>query len=282
VSPSCLTEIPGAGHLGPTIDDHLILLRIADRVTALQHGYEEVQTSEHHFRQKHLALHTYAWDFWMARGAILVVAILQFLLVNDFSWGPRWLAPVVELLLLAPLSVATAWVQTRVRQATTDAHFHLIGRSRRLIRRAALALTMLITLMNFVALYFLVRALLSGHAGSAQTLLVDAVNIWITNVIAFTLWYWSIDRGGPASRGLTTKTYGDFLFPQMLIPDGRFREWSPGFVDYLYLSFTNATAFSPTDTMPLSPRAKVLMMAEAAISLLTIALVAARAVNILA
>nr|WP_288193765.1 hypothetical protein [uncultured Phyllobacterium sp.] len=241
-----------------------------------------MQTAHTDIRQKHMAVRTHALDFWMARAAVLVVAGLQFLLVNDFSWGPRWLAPVIELLLLAPLSMATAWVQTRARQATTDEHFHLVGRSRRLIRRAALGLTILITFMNFVALYFLVRALLGGHAGSAQTLLIDAVNIWVTNVIAFTLWYWSIDRGGPASRGLTSKTYGDFQFPQMVIQDERLKDWSPGFIDYLFLSFTNATAFSPTDTMPLSPRAKLLMMAEASLSLLTIALVAARAVNILA
>ncbi|QND54215.1 hypothetical protein HB779_13885 [Phyllobacterium sp. 628] len=229
-----------------------------------------------------MALRTHALDFWMARGSVVVVAALQLLLVNDFSWGPRWLAPLVELLLLAPLSVATAWVQTQASQATTEAHFHLVSRSRRLIRRAALALTVLITVMNFVALYFLVQALLGGHAGSAQTLLIDAVNVWVTNVIAFTLWFWSIDRGGPASRGLSSKPYGDFLFPQMSIPDEHFKDWSPGFIDYLYLSFTNATAFSPTDTMPLSPRAKLLMIAESGLSLLTIALVAARAVNILA
>ena len=136
--------------------------------------------------------------------------------------------------------------------------------------------------MNFIALFFLLRALLGGHAGDARSLLIDAVNIWLTNVIAFALWYWSIDRGGPASRDLTTHSMPDFLFPQMTMDDPRFTSWSPGFVDYLFLSFTNATAFSPTDTLPLSPRAKLLMMADAGVSLLTLALVAARAVNILA
>ncbi len=230
----------------------------------------------------HRLPHTQALDFWLARCAIFVIAMLQLLLVNDFALWSRWLAPAVELLLLVPLSVATAWAQNKAKHASTEAHFHLIAHGRRLIRRAALGLTILVTLMNFVALYFLIKALMTGHAGSAQTLLVDAVNIWCTNIIAFALWFWSIDRGGPASRGVTTKQHPDFLFPQMSMTDPLYRSWSPGFVDYLFVAFTNATAFSPTDTMPLSPRAKLLTMAEAAVSLLTLALVAARAVNILA
>lgn len=233
-------------------------------------------------KQNHRIPHTHAFDFWMARGAVVVVVALQLLLVNDFSIGSRWLAPVLELVLLVPLSFATAWVQTKAREASTEAHFHLLTHSRRLIRRAALGLTVIITLLNFIALYFLIRALLSGHGGTAQTLLVDAVNIWCTNIIAFSLWFWSIDRGGPASRGVSSKSQPDLLFPQMSISNPRYQDWSPGFVDYLFVAFTNATAFSPTDTMPLSPRAKLLTMAEAAVSLLTLALVAARAVNILA
>ncbi|MBV9527337.1 hypothetical protein [Sphingomonas sp.] len=153
-----------------------------------------------------------------------------------------------------------------------------------MIRTTVLLLTALITAINFGALLELVHRLLHGTASKAgETLLLDALNIWGTNVIAFGLWFWSIDRGGPASRGLTAIEKCDFLFPQMTMhgatrPEG----WSPGFIDYLYLSFTNATAFSPTDTMPLSRRAKLLMMLESTVSLLTIALVAARAVNILA
>ena len=124
---------------------------------------------------------------------------------------------------------------------------------------------------------------LGSGSSTKTTLLLDALNIWATNVIVFALWFWSIDHGGPATRGLVETEKCDFLYPQMTI--GEPREpctWSPGFIDYLYLSFTNATAFSPTDTLPLSGRAKLLMMTESAISLLTIALVAARAVNILA
>jgi hypothetical protein len=202
------------------------------------------------------------------------------LIVNKLTLGPRWLAPALEVALLVPLSFATAWTQGMARDATNDVHWLNVARARKAIRGLALALTVLVTVMNFGSLLYLVKALLGGHTGSSgQSLLLDAINIWGTNVIAFALWFWSIDRGGPASKGLTTVEEDDFLFPQMTIQ--ACHNWSPGFTDYLYLSFTNATAFSPTDTMPLSERAKLLMMAESGISLLTLALVAARAVNIL-
>jgi len=112
--------------------------------------------------------------------------------------------------------------------------------------------------------------------------LLDALNIWGTNVIIFALWFWTLDRGGPASHGVVDSCKCDFLFPHMTMNTPEAAVWKPGFVDYLYLAFTNATAFSPTDTLPLSRRAKLMMMFESAVSLLTIALVAARAVNILA
>ncbi|WP_143748392.1 hypothetical protein [Mesorhizobium carmichaelinearum] len=164
-------------------------------------------------QDNHRVLLTHAHDFWLARGAVVLVITLQLLLVNNFSLGPRWAAPMAELLLLLPLSFATAWVHNQVKNATTEMHFQLAGRTRRLIRRAALVLTALVTFMNFVALYFLLRALLGGHAGDARSLLIDAANIWSTNVIVFALWYWSIDRGGPASRGLVPHSTVDFLFP---------------------------------------------------------------------
>ena len=225
---------------------------------------------------------THAFDFWLARGAVVVVAVLQYFIVNDLSLGPRWLAPGLEIALLVPLSIATRWNQLQARRAVIDDHWHAIVRHRRMIRALALLLTAVITIMNFGALFELVRALLAGKSENGTTLLLDAVNIWVTNVIVFALWFWGIDRGGPELLGISTKSLPEFLFPQMTIDRGEERPFLPGFVDYLFLSFTNATAFSPTDTLPLSPRAKLLMMAEALISLLTIALVAARAVNILA
>jgi hypothetical protein len=226
------------------------------------------------------AIHTHALDFWFARTSVVVIGALQLLIINKLSLGPRWLAPTLEFALLAPLSFATAWTQSLARDAVHDHHWQRVAQLRLWIRRLALLLTGLVTAMNFASLVLLVRALLGGHLGApGQTLLLDALNIWTTNVIAFALWFWGIDRGGPASKGVTSIGKDDFLFPQMTLD--ACKDWSPGFPDYLYLSFTNATAFSPTDTMPLSDRAKMLMMTESAISLLTLALVAARAVNIL-
>jgi hypothetical protein len=226
------------------------------------------------------AIHTHALDFWYARSSVVVIVGLQLLIINNLTLGPRWLAPVLECALLIPLSFVTAWTQGLARDASTEGHWLNVAKRRRAIRGLALALTVLVTVMNFGSLLYLVKALLGGHAGSSgQSLLLDAINIWGTNVIAFALWFWNIDQGGPASQGITTFDEDDFLFPQMTLRDCH--NWTPGFMDYFYLSFTNATAFSPTDTMPLSERAKLLMMAESGISLLTLALVAARAVNIL-
>ena len=233
-------------------------------------------------REKHIIIHNFALDFWLARGAVLLVVALQLMMVNDLTFGPRWLAPTLELIMLVPLSIATAWTQVKAMGAVEDHEWHAIGRYRKMIRRTAILLTGLISVINLGALIELVRALLQGHGGTASTLLVDALNVWITNIIVFSLWFWSTDRGGPPTCGLVKRAQSDFLFPQMTLTDRETEGWIPGFVDYLFLAFTNATAFSPTDTLPLSQRAKLLMMTEAMISLLTVGLVAARAVNILA
>ena len=230
---------------------------------------------------RHKHLYAQSKDFWLARGAVLVIVAFQLAIVNDLSLGPRWLAPALELALLIPLSVATAWTQRAARHASTDPQWSLIGRNRKRVRRLAVLLTGISTLMNFGALAELIHAILSGHAGTGRTLLVDALNIWFTNVVVFALWFWTIDRSGPAARGLLPQDKCDFLFPQQLGNETRFADWSPGFIDYLFLAFTNATAFSPADTFPLTPRAKLLMMSESAISLVTIAIVASRAVGIL-
>ena len=229
----------------------------------------------------HLALQTHAMDFWLARGAVVVIAGLQLMFVNNnLNFGPRWLAPAFELAMLVPLSAATVWTQGRVRRAHTDHHWDVIGRHRRAIRRSALLLTAVVMVLNFYALISVTRELLGGTK-AGQSLLLDALNIWFTNIVVFALWFWNIDRGGPARIGLGQDTRPDFLFPQMMGSGDKDPAWSPGFLDYFYVSFTNATAFSPTDTMPLGAQSKLLMAAEATISLLTVGLVAARAVNIL-
>jgi hypothetical protein len=233
--------------------------------------------------QTHKHLADRVLDFWLARGAVLAIVALQIAIVNDLAVGPRWLAPALELTLLVPLSIATAWTQRRASKASTDEQWTVVGRDRVIVRRLAIFLTAVVTLMNFGALARLIEAILAGEAGSGRTLLLDAVNIWVTNVIVFALWFWALDRGGPAAKGFRPEKGNDFIFTQQQ-PAGNsalYPDWSPGFIDYLFLAFTNATAFSPADTFPLTMRAKLLMMAESAISFATIALVASRAVGIL-
>jgi hypothetical protein len=221
----------------------------------------------------------HAADFWLACSAIVAVAVLQFFLINDLSLGPRWLAPAAEIALLIPLATMFRIRQRRVRHAVAAGK--IIDPQRRFIRYLAITLILVMTVMNFAALSELVRALLVGKAENARTLLVDAVIIWMINVIVFGLWFWGLDGGGPAIRHAQGQPFYEFLFPQATVDRATATPFSPGFVDYLFLAFTNATAFSPADTMPLSQRAKLLMMSEAMISLLTIAFVAARAVGIL-
>ncbi len=121
-----------------------------------------------------------------------------------------------------------------------------------------------------------------GKASQDATgLLTSGAAIYLTNIIAFGLWFWEIDRGGPFARARATSPHPDFLFPQMSSPDVAHPDWEPRFVDYLYVSFTNAVAFSPTDTMPLTRRAKALMALQSLVALSTIGLVIARAVNVL-
>lgn len=148
-------------------------------------------------------------------------------------------------------------------------------------RSLALVLVAILSAVNLINLGLLVRTLLQGGIHNGTGLIFSSAADWLTNVIVFGLWYWELDRGGPARRHSRAHREPDFLFPQMSTPGSGQPDWAPDFVDYLFVSFTNATAFSPTDTMPLSPTAKILMAVQAAASLLTVGVVAARAVNIL-
>ena len=199
--------------------------------------------------------------------AVLVAGILQLTLPRRLSLRPRELLPALELLLLVALTVANP-----VRLAVQH----------RLLRVASTALVALITLANGASAFLLAQRLVEGTAGSDPiALLVAGGSIYLTNIIAFGLWYWEYDRGGPIARRRGERPHGDFLFAQMATPEIADHDWEPRFVDYLYVSFTNATAFSPTDTLPLSRWAKLLMAVQSTISLVTVALVVARAVNIL-
>ena len=203
---------------------------------------------------------------WPATVAIIVAVALYVTLPEKLTYGPTWLLPVLELGLIIPLSL-------------TAPHRH--AAEERWQGIAAVALIALVNAANVASLVLLVHELASGTKIPGTQLLVSAVQIWLTNVIVFGLWYWEMDRGGPDDRAGNTGRPPDFLFPQMVSPSCAPQDWRPSFVDYLFVAFTNATAFSPTDTLPLSAGAKALMAVQAVASLLTIALVAARAVNIL-
>jgi uncharacterized membrane protein len=157
-----------------------------------------------------------------------------------------------------------------------------IDRGSPVLRGLGLTLIGVASLANAWSVVLLIDDLVHGTNGDDPVpLLATGANIWITNVIIFALWYWELDRGGPAARAAGSDPRPDFLYPQMSDTTGIYREWEPQFTDYAYVSFTNATAFSPTDTMPMSRWAKLAMMLQAAVSLVTAALVIARAVNIL-
>ena len=207
---------------------------------------------------------------WPATLAVFTALALYWFLPEKLTLGPNWVLPLLELALLIPLSVVAP----------------MRHKDEPLWQRyAAVALIALVNAANIISLTLLVHDLLQGKANGKQIvgpqLLFSSILIWLTNVIVFGLWYWELDRGGPDERSHPAHRQPDFLFPQMTTPHCMDAHWSPTFIDYLYVSFTNATAFSPTDTMPLTPAAKGLMAIQSLISLLTIALVAARAVNIL-
>jgi hypothetical protein len=227
--------------------------------------------------------HSDMLDRWLVRGAIVVVVTLQFFLINDFAYGTRWLAPVLEIVLLVPLTVLTLRAERLAWNAHTRQQWESATWYSPFNRVLGLALVVVISVANARSLLLLLRALLAGATHNGRTLLLDALNIWVTNVIVFSLWYWVFDRGGPLLDRGAHRGPSEFLFPQMTLPPGTVgAQQNPGYIDYLFLSFNTSTAFSPTDTMPLTIRMKLLMMLEATISLLTLALVAARAVNILA
>ena len=195
--------------------------------------------------------------------AIALMAVLPTRIANH----PRWLVPGLASVLLLVVLV--------VNPMRVDAN------SRRL-RPFAFALLAVISIGNAISAGRLIVDLVNGTGiKTPETLLLTGAAIWTTNMIVFGVWYWEFDRGGPAERAMGTDPYPDFLFPQMTEPSFAPPGWEPHFVDYLYLSFTNATAFSPTDVLPLAHWAKLTMLGQSAVSLMTVALVIARAVNIL-
>jgi uncharacterized membrane protein len=204
--------------------------------------------------------------YWPAQLAVAAAIGLNFVLSERVTIGPTWLLPSIEGVLLAALVVIAP-----ARAAT-----HSRGR-----RRFALVVIGFVSLANLVSLGLLVHYLINGGHAGGHRLILSGAALWATNVLLFAVWYWEMDRGGPVARFLGPHPLYDFQFPQMenpqFAPDG----WRPGFLDYLYVSLTNATAFSPTDTMPLTQSAKIVMGLQSTSALLTVGLVVARAVNIL-
>jgi hypothetical protein len=204
---------------------------------------------------------------WPSVVAVLVAVVLQLVLPDRLTLQPRWLLPAVEVALLLALIGANP-----VR----------LERNHPALRGGGLGLVAVMTVANAASAGLLIDHLLSGTAGrSAVTLIAGGAAIYATNIVAFGLWYWELDRGGPYARSQGNRQHTDFLFAQMTSPGVAPPDWEPTFVDYLFVSYTNATAFSPTDTLPLSRWAKMLMLAQSAIALATVVLVVARAVNIL-
>ncbi len=211
---------------------------------------------------------------WHAALAIVVALLLYVTLPAKVIVGPYWLLPLLVVAILVPLLIAAP------HRSQED----------RILRFASIANIALLNIFNIctIALFFIYElSLQHRRAFNGRELLTVAVQIWLTNVIVYALWFWETDGGGPAARlrqDFEENPQGaDFLFPQMaLAPEIQRRiRWRPSFIDYLFLAFTNATAFSPTDTFALSPLAKILMMAQALTSLVTIAIVAGRAINVL-
>ena len=204
---------------------------------------------------------------WPAALAVLAVGGLYLALPEPLTFGPSWLLLVAVLVLLVPLVIA------RLRG------------SFELNQRLGYLLLAVVTAAMLWSLNLLVRSL-PKHTLPPLALLRSAAFLWITNILVFASWYWRLDAGGPNARHLRgSHAKGDFLFPQMTLASSTQSPidpaWSPGFVDYLFLAFNTSTAFSPTDSPVLSRWAKVLMMIQSSISLATLALLAARAVNIL-
>jgi len=200
---------------------------------------------------------------WPAVLAILATAALHLILPQPLRFGPGWLLLALVSLLLIPTILA-----------------HRAGRHD--LNRVLSHIVLLSITASMVWSLALLILRLPEHRDTPQTLLRAAVTLWVANVLVFASWYWRLDAGGPNARDLLeSHTYGAFLFPQMLTPGKHARAWRPGFVDYLFLAFNTSTAFSPTDVPVLSRWAKLMMMVQASISLATVALIAARAVNIL-
>ena len=207
---------------------------------------------------------------WHMASAVLAAIVLTILMPDDLRFGPNWLLPViVGVLLVAQIVGDPGRIDRRTAQ----------------LRALSVGLIFVLVFSALWATVLLTDHLINGgkETDSAGALLEAGSIVWGSNIIAFALLYWELDGGGAAERAHRPSSRRvDFAFPQQMNPELAPAHWRPRFIDYLYLGFTNATAFSPTDAMPLAPRAKITMAVQALISLVVLGLVIARAVNIFA
>jgi hypothetical protein len=213
-----------------------------------------------------------------AAGAIVAAIALYLLLPNPLILGPRLAVPLLELALLLPL----VWANPKRMTKETKP-----------LRLLSIGLVLLIALANTAALVLLVDQLVHSHTKQGGQLLLGAGQVWVTNMIVFALAFWELDRGGPVRRTRTPRAQvppADFRFPQdedhdaiaeVAVRSSAKSDWSPAFLDYLYVSVTNSSAFSPTDTMPLSHRAKMIMATESVSAIVLSVLVIAKGVSLL-
>jgi hypothetical protein len=206
---------------------------------------------------------------WPMAAAVVAAIVLTILLPRDQRLLPTGVLPVIEGILLGSLIAGDPGA---------------IDRRSRLLRVLSIALVSILVLTALAATTKLIDVLITGgqQTNSAGDLLQAGSIIWAGNILAFALLYWELDGGGAAARAHRTRAQADFAFPQHMNPELARAGWRPQFVDYLYLAFTNATAFSPTDAMPLAPWAKLAMTVQSVTSLAILGLVIARAVNVFA
>ena len=204
---------------------------------------------------------------WHMGLAVLAAMILTILMPDEWQLGPPWLVPAIEGALLLALVVGDPGA---------------IDKRSSILRGFSIALVAVLIGQSLWSTARLIDDLVTGgpHTNAAGALLAAGAIVWISNNIAFALLYWELDGGGAAARAHGLPEYPDLAFPQQLNPDVAPPDWRPRFIDYLYLGFTNATAFSPTDAMPLAPWAKIAMTVQASVSLAILGLVVARAVNV--
>src|SRR5215469_13640560 len=205
---------------------------------------------------------------WLVTLAVVAVFVLLALLPRRVRVFPIWVGCALVSALIAPMVALSL---------STD--------KRRWLRIEGTATLVFILITGFALLHnlqFLISQMVRGEVTlSGFTLLTSSSAVWATNVLIFSLVYWRIDRGGPEARASQATTKPDWLFPQATVPELASDGWCPSFIDYFFLAFCTATAFSPTDALPVTSRAKALMMLESVLSLVTIITVLARAINTL-